>query len=71
MNRARIAALFAELAVEFGAAASANDVRVVDSSSLRKRRKGRARAIVRPDDEETPEFIKALAARSLRERGFR
>lgn len=66
---AQLAAIIAELAVEIRACAPANDV--PDATVSRKRRPRRPPTIVRPDDEETPEHIKALAGRSLRERGFR
>ena len=66
---AQLAAIIAQLAVEFGACAPSNDV--PDGTFPRKRRSRRPPTIVRPDDEVTPEHIKALAGRSLRERGFR
>lgn len=68
LNPARVAALFAELAAEFRPPALTSGD---GATPLRKRRPNRGRSLVRPDDEETPEHIKALAARSLRERGFR
>ena len=73
VNTVRIAALLRELAEEFDAAAASDEAPSARESATRivSRAPRRSRQLVRPIDESTPEHIKALVTRSLKERGFR
>jgi hypothetical protein len=72
VNTVRIAALLRELAEEFDATGSDDAASARGSATPIAHRAGRRpRQLVRPPDEATPEHIRALAARSLKERGFR
>lgn len=69
MNHERVAALLMELAGEIDPARKVPGPSSCDQKPVRRRR--RPRELVRPTDEDAPEFIRALADLSLRQRGMR